>query len=292
MNFRYKGDAHPRPGESLPAPTRWRAVFPSGAGDVPLAEDSPLTSPPQAVLEIGRGTDHGWALDVNIVHGEVVCTPDGRLWYHDRSDLGTWRLGDTMARLPAGQWCDVTGQDLSLGSPTVESGRLLRFAAAPDYREPSTDVQPANAVPPPPQTWEPVPLWITDGPANVSSGFKVVLAERDITLPLNGAPVPFGRDPALVGWRGLVLPSTRVSRVHGFFRYNPAGETVEVYNGDGHGKPSTNQVYRIRPGQQLGTPIVPGRFTPVEAGDLMSVVDYAILVTHDPQHPLNAELPQ
>ncbi len=285
-----------RPGPAVVPSPSLVAQGPASRLSVPLASDAPDAVSPERFISVGRFNDFEWAIDVNMVHGQVVRTADDRIWFLDLSDLGTWTLQTPPQRLPRGRWCEVSGQTLALGEPSWDPSRLLRFeleGAAAGYQEPETVVTPGSAPIQPASPWQPVPMRLVDGADDVSSGYRIVVGEQSATLPFSGAPIPFGREAALARIGGLVLPAPDVSRIHGFFRFNPlAGEgSVEVYSGNGMGRPSTNPLFRIRPGQILGSPLLPGQFTPLEAGDLVTVAAYSALVTHDAQHPRHSRKP-
>jgi hypothetical protein len=113
---------------------------------------------------------------------------------------------------------------------------------------------------------------------------------------MSGRSIPFGRDPHLVEHGGLVLFSVDVSRVHGYVRFNVFGGsrqqdgtlagTVELYDGNGQGRASTNHIMLLRPGQ-AGAPVAlpSGRFYPVLPSDLITMADMVLVVASDPIYP-------
>lgn len=145
------------------------------------------------------------------------------------------------------------------------------------------------------QTWDMVPERLADIADDVSSGYKISIDHQPVTLPLNGKPVPFGSDPSLAGQGGLVVNLQGVSRIHGWVRFNPFGGhlrpdgtpqgSIEIYDGNGQGRASTNHIYLEGPGHDQ-VQLAPGSFQPITLQDVVKVCDHAIVISVDAAHPM------
>jgi hypothetical protein len=144
-------------------------------------------------------------------------------------------------------------------------------------------------------SWEAVAERLADAEDTLSSGYVLIVGDKKVALPINGKAVPFGSDARLADMGGVVLESNRVSRVHGFFRFNPFGGpanldgtragSLEVYDGNGRGRPSTNHIFLQSPQQPIGIPIAPGAFRTFAADDQLTFADYHVKVIVDSAPP-------